>query len=87
VGGYFYLGNPNKPTENQQPNGPIHVESRILKNIMAVALEAEIAALFHTGQEAVHYRQILHEMDRPQPGPTAITTDNSTADGFANKRT
>jgi hypothetical protein len=54
---------------------------------MAAVLEAEIAALFHTGQEAVHFHQILHEMDRLQPGPTAITMDNSTADGFANKRT
>jgi hypothetical protein len=87
VGGYFYLGNNQEPIENPTPNGPIHVESRILKHIMAAASEAEIAALFHTGQEAVHFRQVLLELDRPQHGPTQITTDNSTADGFANKRT
>jgi hypothetical protein len=87
IGGYFYLGNPNEPTDNPKPNGPIHVESRILKNVMAAASEAEIAALFHTGQEAVHIRQILYELDRPQHHPTQITTDNSTADGFANQRT
>jgi hypothetical protein len=81
VGGYFYLGNLEEPTENPTPNGPIHVESRILKHIMAAASEAEIAALVHTGQEAVHFRQVLKELDRPQPGPTQITTDNS------NKRT
>jgi hypothetical protein len=51
VGGYFYLGNPKEPTDNPQPNGSIHVESRILKHIMAAASEAEIAALFHTALE------------------------------------
>jgi hypothetical protein len=57
------------------------------KNIMAAASKAEIAALFHTGQETVHIRHILHELGRPQTKPTQITTDNFTADGFANKRT
>jgi Reverse transcriptase (RNA-dependent DNA polymerase) len=50
VGSYFYLGNVNEAQDNPRPNGPIHVESRILKNIMASASEAEIAALFHNGQ-------------------------------------
>jgi hypothetical protein len=63
------------------------MESRILKHIMAAASGAEITALFHTGQEAVHFCQALKELDQPQPGPTQITRDNSTADGFANKRT
>jgi hypothetical protein len=86
VGGFFYLGNNNEPAENPTPNGPVHVESRILKNVMSAASEAEIAALFHNGKEAVYIRQILTELGHPQPGPTRITTDNSTADGFANKR-
>jgi hypothetical protein len=87
VGGYFYLGKHKEPLDNPKPNGPIHVESRILRNIMAAASEAEIGALFHNGQETVHFRQILHEIGRPQNQATPITTDNSTADGFANKRT
>jgi hypothetical protein len=87
VGGYFYLGTANEPANNPKPNGPIHVESRILRNVMAAASEAEIGALFHNGQETVHFRQILFELDRPQHHPTLITTDNSTADGFANNRT
>jgi hypothetical protein len=87
VGGFFYLGNANEPPDNPKPNGPIHIESRILKNIMAAASEAEIGALFHNGQETVHLRQILAELGRPQQEPTTIITDNSTADGFANKRT
>jgi Reverse transcriptase (RNA-dependent DNA polymerase) len=86
VGGYFYLGSSNEPAENPKPNGPIHVEARILKNIMAAASEAEIAGTFHNGQETVHIRQILAELGHPQARPTQMTVDNSTADGFANKR-
>jgi hypothetical protein len=81
------LGSKTEPVDNPTPNGPIHVESCILKHIKAAASEAEIAALFHTGQEVVHFCQVLTELDQPQPGPTQITTENSTADGFANKRT
>ena len=54
---------------------------------MAAASEAKIAALFHNGQEAVYLRQLLTELGHPQLGPTMLTTDNSTADGFANRRT
>jgi hypothetical protein len=51
---------------------------------MASASEAKTGALFHNGQETAHIRQILKELDREQSQPTHITTDNSTADGFAN---
>jgi hypothetical protein len=88
VGGYFYLGNHDEPADNPpQPNGPIHVESRILKNVMAAASEAEIGALFQNEQEGARIRQILKEMGREQHKSARLTTDNSTADGFANKRT
>lgn len=42
VGGYFYLGNKTEPPEKAKPNGPIHVESRIMKHVMAAASEAEV---------------------------------------------
>jgi hypothetical protein len=32
VGGYFYSGNSNESADNPKPNGPIHVESRIMKS-------------------------------------------------------
>jgi hypothetical protein len=51
VGGYFYLGNNNEPAKNSHPNCPIHVESRIMKNVMAAASQAEIGAFFHNGQD------------------------------------
>lgn len=81
------MGNRNEPADITKPNGPIHIESRIMKNVMAAASEAEIGALFHNGQEAAHIRQVLKELGREQTQPTRMTTDNSTADGFANKRT
>ena len=87
VGGYFYLGGRDEPADNPKPNGSIHIESKIMRNIMASAAEAETGALFHNGQEAAHIRQILKELGHNQPGPTRITTDNSAADGFANDRT
>jgi hypothetical protein len=87
VGGYFYLGDPDEPADNPKPNMPIHIESRIMKNIMAATSEAEIGALFHNGQAGAYMRTILKEPGREQTGPTRITTDNSTADGFANQRT
>jgi Reverse transcriptase (RNA-dependent DNA polymerase) len=87
VGGYFYLGNRGEPADNPHPNGPIHIESRIMKNVMAAASEAEIGALFHNGQEGSYMRQLLLELGHEQQQPTRITTDNSTADGFANQRT
>jgi hypothetical protein len=87
VGGFFYLGHNNEPPDTKQPNGAIHIESRIMKNVMAAASEAEIGALFHNGQEGAHIRQILKELGRKQTQPTRLTTDNSTADGFANNRT
>jgi Reverse transcriptase (RNA-dependent DNA polymerase) len=87
VGGYFFLGGKEEPADNPRPNGPVHVESRIMRNVMASAAEAETGGLFINGQEGTHIRQILAELGHPQPGPTPITTDNSTADGFANDRT
>jgi hypothetical protein len=53
------LGKDTEPPDIQHPYGPIHVESRIMKNVIAAASEAEIGALFHNGQEGAYIRQIL----------------------------
>jgi hypothetical protein len=86
VGGYFYLDGKEDPQPGKPPklNGAIHVESRIMKNVMASAAEAETGGLFINGQEATYIRRVLEEMGHPQDGPTTIITDNSTANGFAN---
>jgi hypothetical protein len=86
VGGYYYLDGKEDPQPGKPPklNGAIHVESRIIRNVMALAAEAEIGGIFVNRQEATYIRNILREMGHPQDGPTAIITDNSTAHGFAN---
>jgi hypothetical protein len=58
-----------------------------MRHAMAAASEAEIGALFHSGQEAAHIRTVLEEIGREQTAPTRPTIDNVTADGFANKPT
>jgi hypothetical protein len=71
---------------NSIRSGHIHVESRIMRHIMVATSEAEIGALFHNVQEAAHIQTVLKEMGRERPAPTRITTDNSTAESFANRR-
>ena len=57
---------------------------KILRNIMASAVEAEYGALFLNGQAAVPIKTTWIEMHHPQP-PILIQVDNSTAVGIANK--
>ena len=88
VGGYYFLGkkstDPTKPPLTDSPlNGPIHIVSKILLNVMASANEAEISAILHNGQEAVPISTTLQELGHPQ-SLTPICVDNSTAEGFAN---
>jgi hypothetical protein len=80
VGGYFYL---SLGASNPILNGPIHCVSKILKNVVSSAAEAEIAATFENCKEAVVIRTTLEELGHPQP-PTPIQVDNTTAHGFVN---
>lgn len=85
VGGYFFLNGYDDPNAESQPhNGAIHIVSKILRNVMASAAEAEVGGLFVNGQDGAFLRTTLEEMGHPQPSPTPIMTDNSTADGIAN---
>ena len=65
-------------------NGAILNISTIIRNVMASAAEAELAALFTNAKEAAVIRNTLEEMGHPQPA-TPIQVDNSTADGIANE--
>ena len=87
--GHYFLSNassdPLLPSQTQPtPNGPIYTLCKRMRNVLPFAAEAELAVLFHNGQEAAVVRQTLLEMGHPQP-PTPIKTDNSTADGIANR--
>ena len=61
VGGFFFLDGKEDPQPGQPPhlNGPIHVECRIMRNIMASASEAETGGLFINGQEGSYLRNVL----------------------------
>jgi hypothetical protein len=66
-------------------NGMISVLSAIIKHVMESALETELAALFYGCKAAIPLRVALEEMGHPQPEPTPVTTDNSTAVGLTKK--
>jgi hypothetical protein len=83
--GYFYLGKNPEGEELLYPpiNGAVLVNASIIKETVASAAEAELAALFHNAQDAIPLIHALTELEHPQP-PTPIQTDNSTAAGLAN---
>ena len=89
VGGYFFLRQRPPPigylpdTAQAPTNGPIHVNSIIMNNVMSSAAEAELGALFHNAKDAESIRQVLIAMGHPQPA-TPIQTDNACANGIAN---
>jgi len=86
AGAFFFLSDhPSKVATNSMPaiNGPIHVLSSIMKNVMASAAEAEVGASFMAAQDGCPIRVILEELGHPQP-PTPLQTDNSIAQGIIN---
>jgi hypothetical protein len=88
--GFHYLSSqphPDRPPQPDDPppplNGAINVPSKILREIVSSAGEAELAGLFYNGKEAVPERTTLEELGHPQP-PTPMITDNQVACGIAN---
>ena len=83
--GFFFLSdNPSKITPAEATiNGVIHINSKIIKNVMDSAAEADIGASYMNGQDCVALRQCLIELGHPQP-PTPIQVNNTTAHSFAN---
>jgi len=82
AGGRFFL---SENIESPPRNGAIHILAEIMKAIMTSAAEAELGALYQNARQGVFIRNILQEMNHPQP-PTPIQIDNSTADGIVNSR-
>jgi hypothetical protein len=91
IGGYFFLS--AKPADGQTPpspssppppfNGPILVNSTILRSVMASASEAELGAIFYNAKDGAMLRIVLEELGHPQAA-TPLQTDNSCASGIAN---
>ena len=76
---FFLSSNADIPPNN----GAILNIAHIIKHVMASAIEAELAALYITAQEAVYIRIILMELGHKQP-VTPLQTDNSMADAIVN---
>ena len=81
AGGYFFLSDfPKDPTKAMH-NAPIHILCQILKNVLASASEAELAAMFENAQMGAIIRATLWDLGHEQP-PTPLRTDNTTASGI-----
>ena len=81
VVGYYYLGPQPKNTSSPTLNGPILIECKTIKNMVAPAAEAEIDGLFHKAQRCIPIRFLLNVLGHRQ-SPIPISTDNATAHGF-----
>eukprot|EP00957_Ditylum_brightwellii_P085668 6516976-Ditylum_brightwellii.AAC.1 len=88
AGGHFFLLSKPKvptklPTEHIPLNGPVHSVCEVIRNIMALSSEAEIAVLYTNTKKGEELRMALLEMGHLQP-PTPIMTDNSITYGIIN---
>ncbi len=81
-GGHFFLPN-NKPYLPN--NGAILTNASIIKNVMSLAAEVELGALYLNAKEAMYLQQMLIKMGHQQP-LTPIQTDNTTAEGVINNK-
>eukprot|EP00804_Cyclotella_cryptica_P005738 CCRYP_000080-RC/>CCRYP_000080-RC protein AED:0.27 eAED:0.24 QI:0/0/0/1/0.33/0/4/0/743 len=79
---YMFLTKKDDPDFH---NSAVLILSSIIKHVMASSSETEIASLFYVCKAAIPLRITLEEMGHPQPGPTPVTTDNSTAVGLTLK--
>jgi hypothetical protein len=76
---YFYLTNKGEKDFN---NGTILNLASIIKHVMSLASEAELAVLYYHGYKlAIPIRTILNKMGHTQP-QTPITTDNIMTQGL-----
>jgi hypothetical protein len=81
AGGILFLGDPQS---THGLNGAIDCISVIIGTVVASAAEAEYAALFLVGREAVSASATLSDLGYPQEA-TLIICDNQCAVGIANR--
>jgi hypothetical protein len=80
TGSHFFLSSNADIPPN---NGTILNIAHIIKQAMASATKAELAALFITAREAAYIQIILQELGHAQPA-TPLQTDNAIADAIIN---
>ncbi|GKY90853.1 hypothetical protein MPSEU_000058100 [Mayamaea pseudoterrestris] len=65
TGGYFFLSSPpnDAPATASPPplNGPVHIECKIMHEVLSSATETELGSLFHNCKEACPLRTALEE--------------------------
>ena len=81
AGDHYFLSLP----PDYKNNGAIHTMSQIIRNVMASATEAEIAALYMNARDSVAIQNILENFGHKQQ-PTLMQTDSKTAEGILNKK-
>ena len=85
MAGYFRLLDDKKNTQRSLYNGAILIECRTLRHVVSSAAEAETNSVFQNAKTAIPIRNLLIGMGHPQDA-TIIKTDNSTTQGFVNKK-
>ena len=81
AGWYYYLGN----KVDTQFKVPVDIQTKLIKAVMGVAVEAEVGELYMNAWEVSPMRTTFDELDHPQPA-TSMRTDSNTTDGIMNKR-
>ena len=79
----LFLGRKYVPNQPLVLNGSLYVMCGILKFVVALAVEAELEALFLNFKEGRILRSTLRKMGHSQP-PTPVRCDNMTATVIAN---
>ena len=87
IAGYYHLSSiPPLPPITPKPslNGPILVECKTIRHVVASSAEAETGGLFLNAQNIIPLRWTLEQLGHKQP-PTPLKTDNNTAYNFVSK--
>ena len=82
-GGFFFLGL-NDTSGNDQINGGLGSQSKIMPNVLSSTAESEYASLVLNAKRACIFQNILTDLGFPQV-ETEIWVDNNTASSAANK--
>ncbi len=64
-------------------NVAFHVDSSILRFVVASVAEAKLGSLFHKCQTGIIFQSILEDLGHPQP-KTPVHCDNAMAVGITN---
>ena len=80
--GHFFIGSIPKNGQPIKLNGAFHVNTSILRFVVASPAEAELGALFRNCQDGIIFRLTLNNLGHPQP-KTPVHCDNATAVGIA----